>query len=141
VAPVTSRPQLAREPVDLLHTVHLAAAQSSNYDSPKFREALQRDDAEHWRQAIVAEIDTLKARGTWTLVTRPKNVRVLPSKVVLKTKRAPDGSVDRYKSRLVAMGGLQKEPDYDETFNPVVNFATVGTALTLAVYDQEMIHH
>jgi hypothetical protein len=36
------------------------------------------------------------------MVTRPKIVRVLPSKVVLRIKRAPDGSVDRYKARLVA---------------------------------------
>jgi Reverse transcriptase (RNA-dependent DNA polymerase) len=109
--------------------------------APKFREALQCDDAEHWRQAIVADIGKLKARGTWILVTRPKNVRVLPSKVVLKIKRAPDGSVDRYKAGLVALGCLHEESDYDETFSPVVDFATVRTALTLAVYDQEMIHH
>jgi hypothetical protein len=101
-APVTSRPQRARKPVDRYTPVHPAAAQSSNYGSPKFREALQRDDAEHRSQAIVAEIDTLKARGTWTLVSRPKNVRVLPSKVVLEIKRAPDGPVDRYKARLAA---------------------------------------
>jgi hypothetical protein len=90
-APVTSRPQRARKIVDRYTSVHLGAAQSSNYDSPKFREVLRRDDAEHWRQAIVTEMDTLNARGTWTLVTRPKNVRVLPSKVVLKIKRALDG--------------------------------------------------
>jgi Reverse transcriptase (RNA-dependent DNA polymerase) len=139
--PGTSCPLRARKPTDRYTPVHLAAAQSSNYDSPKFREALQCDDSEHWRQDIVAAINTLKARGTWTLVTRPKNVRVLPSKFVLKIKRTPDGSVDRYKSRLVALGCLQKESDYDETFSPVVDFATVRTALTRAVYAQEMIHH
>jgi Reverse transcriptase (RNA-dependent DNA polymerase) len=83
----------------------------------------------------------VKARGSWTLITRPKHVRVLPSKVVLKIKRAPDGSVDRYKARLVALGCLQKGSDCDETFSPVVDFATVRTALTLAVSDHETIHH
>jgi Reverse transcriptase (RNA-dependent DNA polymerase) len=53
----------------------------------------------------------------------------------------PRWSGDRYKARLVALGCLQKESDYDETLSPVVDFATVRTALTLAVYDQEMIHH
>jgi Reverse transcriptase (RNA-dependent DNA polymerase) len=140
-APVTSRPQRARKPEDRYTPFPLAAAQSSKYDAPKFGEALQHDDAELWRHAIVAEIDTLKARGTWTLVTRQKNVRVLHSKVVLKIKRPPDSSVERYKARLVALGCLQKESDYEETFSPVVDFPTVRIALTLAVCDQEMIHH
>jgi hypothetical protein len=87
-APVSSRPQRARKPVDRYTPVHLAAAQGSNYDSPTFPKALQRDVTEHWRKAIVDEINKLKARGTWTLVSRPKNTRVLPSKVVLKIKRA-----------------------------------------------------
>jgi hypothetical protein len=45
-AHVTSRPQRARKHVDRYTPVHLAAAQSSKYQSPKFREALRRDDAE-----------------------------------------------------------------------------------------------
>ena len=38
-----------------------------------------------------------------------------------KLKSGPDGSIERYKARLVAQGFSQKHgTDYDETFCPVV---------------------
>jgi Reverse transcriptase (RNA-dependent DNA polymerase) len=75
------------------------------------------------------------------LVDRPQNARVLPSKVVLKIKRCPDGTIDRYKARVNALGCLQRQSDYDETFSRVVDFSTVRSALTLAVYDKEHVHN
>jgi hypothetical protein len=63
-------------------------------------------------------MNTLKERGTWELIDRPQNARVLPSKVVLKIKRCPNGTIDRYKAILVALGFLQVQSDYDETFEP-----------------------
>jgi hypothetical protein len=52
-------------------------------------------------------MNTLKERGTWELIDRPQNARVLPSKVVLKIKRCPIGTIDRYKAILIALGCLQ----------------------------------
>jgi hypothetical protein len=65
--------------------VHLAKAKAATYDTPTFHDALIRDDADLWKEAITKEINTLKERGTWELVERPQNARVLPSKVVLKS--------------------------------------------------------
>jgi hypothetical protein len=102
---------------------------------------LIRNDADLWKEAITKELNTLKEHGTWELVDRPQNPRVLPSKVVPKIKRCPDVTIDRYKARLVALGCLQRQSDYDETFSPIVDFSTVRSALTLDVYDKDHVHH
>jgi Reverse transcriptase (RNA-dependent DNA polymerase) len=138
---VSSRPQRIRKAVDPYKSVHLANAKAATYDTPTFHDAMIRDDADLWKEVITKEINFLKERGTWELGDQPQNARVLPSKVVLKIKRCPDCTIDRYKARLVALGCLQMQSDYDETFSPVVDLSTVRSALTLAVYDKEHVHH
>ncbi|GKA12428.1 ribonuclease H-like domain-containing protein [Tanacetum coccineum] len=52
-----------------------------------------------------------------------------------------DGSLSRYKARLVANGRSQQQGiDCDETFSPVVKPATIRTVLSLAVSRQWPIH-
>ncbi|GKE88649.1 ribonuclease H-like domain-containing protein [Tanacetum coccineum] len=52
-----------------------------------------------------------------------------------------DGSLSRYKARLVANGRSQQQGiDCDETFSPVVKPATIRTVLSLAVSHQWPIH-
>jgi len=47
------------------------------------------------------KIDALISRGTWELISAPKDV-VVGCRCVYTLKYRPDGSVDRYKARLVA---------------------------------------
>ncbi|KAI5343919.1 hypothetical protein L3X38_011795 [Prunus dulcis] len=50
-----------------------------------------------------------------------------------KSRKNPDGSVSRYKARLVAQGLSQEQGlDYDETFSPMVRHTTVRLVLALA---------
>ncbi|GJT72691.1 ribonuclease H-like domain-containing protein [Tanacetum coccineum] len=52
-----------------------------------------------------------------------------------------DGSLSRYKARLIANGSSQQlGVDFDETFSPVIKSATIHTVLSLAVSRQWPIH-
>ncbi|GJZ14371.1 ribonuclease H-like domain-containing protein [Tanacetum coccineum] len=78
---------------------------------------------------------------TLVLVPRPANVNVVRSMWLFKHKFNADGSLSRYKARLVANGRSQHQGiDCDETFNPVVKPATIRTVLSLAVSRDWPIH-
>ncbi|CAL2254021.1 unnamed protein product [Prunus armeniaca] len=75
-------------------------------------------------------------QGTWVLVPPPTNTNIVGSKWIYKLKRHSDGSISRYKARLVAQGFSQEAGfDYEETFSPVVRHATICIILSLAAYN------
>ena len=65
----------------------------------------------------------------------------LGSKFVFSIKHRSDGSIDRYKARLVTFGNKQEYGlDYDETFAPVAKMTTVRTILALAASQSWPLH-
>ncbi|GJW68538.1 ribonuclease H-like domain-containing protein [Tanacetum coccineum] len=95
----------------------------------------------NWKQAMCDEYKALIDNNTWVLVPRPPNVNIVRSMWLYKHKYNADGSLSRYKARLVANGRSQQQGiDCDETFSPVVKPATIRTVLSLAVSRQWPIH-
>ena len=53
-------------------------------------------------------------------------MKLVGNKWIFRVKQNSDGSISRYKAKLVANGFLQTEGvDYHETFNPVVKAVTI----------------
>ena len=108
----------------------------SQYGLSVALEPTSYQDAERhpeWQLAMAEEIAALERTGTWDLVSPPPGVRPITCKWVYKIKTRSDGSLERYKARLVARGFQQEHGrDYDETFAPVAHMTTVRTLLAVA---------
>jgi Reverse transcriptase (RNA-dependent DNA polymerase) len=88
----------------------------------------------NWRDAMANEINALAKNNTWTLVTPPTDQKIIGYKWVFKTKRKPDGSVDRFKARLVAKG-YNQEPgiDFEETYSHVIRATIIRVILSIVI--------
>ena len=89
-----------------------------------------------WQQAMQAEMDALLENGTWELSPTPPGTKPLPNKWVFKVKWAPDGSIERFKARLVVGGHRQRDGiDYSEVYAPVGRFASLRALMGKAAHD------
>nr|GEW03808.1 ribonuclease H-like domain-containing protein [Tanacetum cinerariifolium] len=87
------------------------------------------------------EYNALGKNGTWLRVPRPAGVNMVCSMWLFKHKFHADGTLSRYKARLVTNGSSQQlGVDFDETFSPIVKPSTIHTVLSLAMSRKWLIH-
>ncbi|OWZ09396.1 polyprotein [Phytophthora megakarya] len=97
-------------------------------------EVYESDDQNEWEHAMDDEIRSLLEKGTFEVVPLPPGRSAIKSKWVFKKKTLADGSLDKYKARIVAKGYSQRfGEDYTETFSPVVRHSTLRLVLVIVV--------
>ena len=82
---------------------------------------------------MTAEITALETNQTWSLTSLPPGKTPIGCKWVYKVKLRSNGTLERYKTRLVAKGyNQQKGFDYFETFSLVAKFVIIRSLLAIA---------
>ena len=77
-----------------------------------------------------------RLNGTWEIVKLPVGKRAIGSRWFMKVKFNADGSLDRYKARMVAKGYSQRPGfDFKETFAPTVRYSTIRIILAIAALE------
>ncbi|GAA0183974.1 transmembrane signal receptor [Lithospermum erythrorhizon] len=85
---------------------------------------------------MTEEYNALIHNRTWSLVLSPPSHNLIGCKWIFKTKLHLDGSIERYKARLVAQGFKQLSSiDYDQTFSPVTKPTIIRLILSPAISD------
>ena len=121
---------------------HLCNAAVSLPPEPRsIDEALKGSYAAEWKKALDEEYNTLMERDTWELVELPPGKQVVGVKWILRIKTKGDGSLERFKARLVARGFTQVPgEDFYNTYAPVGDYTTARMLLSVAaVQDMELL--
>lgn len=86
-----------------------------------------------WKKAMQSEYDSIMKNNTWELVDLPPKKKVIGTKWIWKAKYKADGSLEKYKARLVAQGFSQIEGfDVSDTFAPTARMTTIRILFAVA---------
>jgi hypothetical protein len=120
--------------MSISNLINIARPSKMKIEPESFKQAMKRDNAQEWQQAINAEVSALERNETWSLVPKSDEMKLIGSKWVFKYKLDELGNIDRHKARLVAKGYKQCHGmDYKETFAPTTKYLIVKAMLSIAV--------
>ena len=116
----------------------LAMKASTDPDTMYYHQAMREPDKDKFQEAIKKECEDHFRESNYKLINIdevPKDATLLSSVWQMKRKRKPStGEISKYKARMNVDGSkMIKGIHYEETYAPVVAWATIRFFLTLAV--------
>ncbi|GJU05971.1 zinc finger, CCHC-type containing protein [Tanacetum coccineum] len=111
-------------------------------DDPKtFNEAMKFQDVAIWKEAINDEMDSIMGNNTWVLADLPPGCKPLGCKWIFKRKLKVDGTIEKFKARLVIQGFIQKSRIYYfDTYALVARISTIRLMIAMASIHNLIIH-
>jgi hypothetical protein len=104
-------------------------------------EAFASPDMDDWKEVVRSEMDSILSNGNWELVDQPYGCNPWVVSGCSKKKLRPDGTIDKYKARLMAKGYTQKKgEDFFDTYSPIARLTTIRVLLSLAASHDLLIH-
>lgn len=86
-------------------------------------------------------MSALQSCGMWDLIIAPYDAKIMSWCWVFTVKYKPDGTIDRYKTHLVAYGFTQTYAiDYFETFSPFARVNSIWILFSLAINQRCPLH-
>jgi hypothetical protein len=94
-----------------------------------------------WRKAMDEELHAFQDNHIWDVVPCPSTVKAIGCKWDFSVKLRSNGTLDRYKARLVALGNRQEYGvDYEEIFAPIAKMAIVLTIISISASQGWPLH-
>nr|GEY97939.1 zinc finger, CCHC-type [Tanacetum cinerariifolium] len=110
-------------------------------DLKMFDEAMKSQNVAFWKKAINDKMDSIIGNNTWVLVDLPPCCKPLGCKWIFKIKLKLDGTVEKFKVRLVIHGFKQKSGiDYFDTYAPVACISTIRLLIAMTSIHNLIIH-
>jgi hypothetical protein len=105
--------------------------------TPSLKEAMKSPDKDKWMAACLEEICSHTENGSWKWVELPEGTSAIGSRWVFKVKGTEDGSIERYKARLVAQGFSQRPGwDFVENFAPTIRLSVIRAIFALVAAER-----
>ena len=102
-----------------------------------YKEVVNSIEGIMWKEAIKSEIESILHNHTWELVNLPPGCKPLS----FKRKMKVDGSIDKYKARLVIKGYKQTEGlDYFDTYSPITRINSIRMVLEIVALRNLEVH-
>lgn len=101
-----------------------------------YNQAIRSPEAAYWKEAISKELDGLIKIGTFEMIPASAvtpGANIMRCHMVFTVKRLSDGTVEKFKCRLVADGNTQRwGVDFDKVFSTVAKLSTLRLVLAIA---------
>jgi hypothetical protein len=111
------------------------------FDNPTVKQALLREDAALWVEAINKELASIFQKDVYDEVDPPEGKRILTTMLVLHIKRSQWGGIIKYKARLVVRGNMQvADVDNADIYAPTAQPATFRVRTALAAQRKLVMH-